>query len=296
MGQELEKNRTELENRVEQRTKQLSTANEDLMTTLNNLQQTQKQLIESEKMAALGGLVAGVAHEINTPIGVGVTAASHIETLTDSLIKQFETDTLKKSDLESYIKDSNEAGKIILTNLTRAAELIRSFKQIAVDQTHDSHRIINVKTYTEECLLSLKPLLKKFQHQVEIICPDNIRINCHPGQYSQIITNLFVNAMRHAYAQGESGHLKLEVHQADELCHFHFSDDGKGIPEADLDKIFDPFFTTARNEGGSGLGLSTIYNIITQNMGGSLRCESIFGQGTSFYFDINPDLEDDREG
>jgi signal transduction histidine kinase len=290
MGQKLEKSRKNLENRVEQRTEELSSANEDLRNILNNLQQTQKQLIESEKMASLGGLVAGVAHEINTPIGVGVTAASHIDTLNHSLLKKFETDSLKKSDLENYIIASGEAGKIILNNLNRAAELIRSFKQIAVDQTHDSHRIINVKDYTEECLISLKPLLKKCQHKVEIICPDDIKINCHPGQYSQIITNLFVNAIDHAYDKGESGLLKLVVHLEDGECYFHFSDDGKGISKENLEKIFDPFFTTARSEGGSGLGLSTIYNIITQNMKGTLRCDSVTGQGTSFYFKINPDL------
>lgn len=289
MGQELEKNQKELEERVEQRTKQLSLTNKDLITTLNSLQKTQKQLVESEKMAALGGLVAGVAHEINTPIGVGVTAASHLVTLNESLVKQFETESLKKSDLDNYILDSNEAGHIILTNLNRAAELIRSFKQIAVDQTHESHRIINVKEYTEECLLSLKPLLNKYQHKVEIICPDDIKINCNPGQYSQIITNLFINAIKHAYDQGQSGHLRLAIYQQDKQCHFHFSDDGKGIPEESLAKIFVPFFTTARNDGGSGLGLSMIYNIITQNMKGSLRCESVLGHGTSFYFDINCD-------
>ena len=287
MGQELEKNRKELESRVDERTRQLSLANKDLTATIQHLQQTQKQLIESEKMASLGGLVAGVAHEINTPIGVGVTAASHMETLNGTLVHQLESNSLKKSDLEFYIKDSVEAGKIILTNLNRAAELIRSFKQIATDQTHDSHRTINVKEYTDECLLSLKPLLKKCQHRVEIICPNDITINCNPGQYSQIIANLFVNAMIHAYDQDESGLLKLVIHLEDKKCHFHFSDNGKGIPEEDQEKIFEPFFTTSRNDGGTGLGLSTIYNIITQNMGGTIHCESIYGQGTHFYFDIN---------
>lgn len=121
-----------------------------------------------------------------------------------------------------------------------------------MDQTHDSYRTINVKTYTEECLISLKPLLKKCQHKVEIICPDDININCHPGQYSQIITNLFVNAIKHAYKEGESGLLKLLIHQEHGHCYFHFSDDGKGISSEDQEKVFDPFYTTTRNEGGSG--------------------------------------------
>ncbi|MCU7834489.1 MAG: DUF3365 domain-containing protein [gamma proteobacterium symbiont of Taylorina sp.] len=286
MGQELEKNQQELENRVEQRTHELSTANQELTTTLDSLKAAQQQLIESEKMASLGGLVAGVAHEINTPIGVGVTAASHLHSLNEDLMKKFESNSLKKSDFENYVKNSEEAGNIILNNLERAAELIRSFKQIAVDQSHDNHREINIKQYIDECLLSLKPLLKKSQHRVEIICPEEIQFNCNPGQFSQIITNLFINAIRHAYDQGQTGHIKLEIHQDNEKIHFHFSDDGKGISEEHLSDIFIPFFTTARSNGGSGLGLSTIYNIITQNMQGTLSCESSPDQGTHFYFSV----------
>jgi len=286
MGKELEKNKKELEDRVEQRTHELSRSNQELTLTLNSLQTTQKQLIESEKMASLGGLVAGVAHEINTPIGVSVTAASHLHSLNDELMTKFETNSLKKSDFGKYVKNSEEAGTIILNNLNRAAELIRSFKQIAVDQSIDAHRMINIKQYVEECLLSLRPMLKKTQHKVEIICADEIQVHCNPGQFAQIINNLFINSIKHAYDEGQAGSLILEIHQDKIKTHFHYSDDGKGISQEHLSQIFNPFFTTARSDGGSGLGLSTIYNIITQNMKGSLRCESIVGQGSDFYFDI----------
>ncbi len=286
MGYELEMNQKELENRVEKRTEELSTANSSLSKTLDSLKNAQTQLIEKEKMAALGGLVAGVAHEINTPIGVSVTAASHLDTLTHSFKKKFEENELKKSDLNSYILDSGEAGIIILNNLNRAADLIRSFKLIAVDQSQDNKRIFNIEKYINEILISLKPTLKKVSHKIEINCPDDIEINCHPGQFSQVITNLLMNSITHAYKKEQSGLLKLEIHRDNKKIYFHYSDDGKGISKENLKKIFTPFFTTTRHSGGSGLGLSTIYNIITQNMNGTIRCESILGQGTDFYFEI----------
>jgi len=294
MGQELEKNQKEIEERVKNRTEQLSQANIELTQTLSSLKKAQEQLVESEKMAALGGLVAGVAHEINTPIGVGVTAASHLENLNASLKHKFKNSPLKKSDLENFMRDSEESGQIILRNLNRAAELISSFKQIAVDQSQDNHRIIRVKKYIDEILLSLKPALKKGNHSIEIECAEDVKINCNPGQFSQIITNLFMNAMKHGYNEGQSGILRLEIHQDDYKTYFHFSDDGKGIAEEHLPEIFTPFFTTARHSGGSGLGLSTTYNIITQNMKGSIRCESTLGHGTHFYFDI-PCKNDDTQ-
>ncbi|MFK5984930.1 MAG: DUF3365 domain-containing protein [Pseudomonadota bacterium] len=287
MGEELQNNQNELENRVEQRTRQLSESNNALTEALDTLQNAQLQLIEKEKMAALGGLVAGVAHEINTPLGVSVTAASHLQAINDSFKKKFHSSSLKKADLESYLDDNDEASLIILNNLNRAAELIRSFKLIAVDQSQHNKRVFNIKQYIEEVLISLKPALKKVNHSIEISCPENIEVNCHPGQFSQIITNLFMNAIKHAFEEGEQGLLKLQVTQTDGQIKFHFSDNGKGISEQNLKKIFTPFFTTARHIGGSGLGLSTIYNIITQNMGGTIRCESIEGKGTDFYFEID---------
>jgi len=286
MGQQLQKNQKELELQVEQRTRQLSLTNDELSSTLKNLQLTQQQLVETEKMASLGGLVAGVAHEINTPIGVGVTASTHLNALNKELQYKLETNNLKKSDLANYIRDSQEAGYIILTNLNRAAQLIKSFKQIAVDQTYDNHRIIDVHSYIDDCLLSLKPLLKIAQHQVDIHCLNNIKINCNPGEFSQVITNLFINSIKHAYDPGQSGHIQLKFEQKANTAYFHYSDDGKGIKKEHINKIFEPFFTTSRNEGGSGLGLSTVYNIITHNMSGSIHCISEAGQGTHFYFEL----------
>jgi signal transduction histidine kinase len=269
----------ELEERVQKRT-------QDLQTALETVQSAQKQLVEAEKMAALGGLVAGVAHEINTPIGVGVTASSMLDERVKAFTELLESGQLKKTDLKKFLEGVTEISNIILPNLNRAADLIRSFKQIAVDQTSLELREFNVKSYLEEILLSLRPKLKKTKHQLEINCPANLELYAHPGHFSQIITNLIMNSLTHAYHEEDSGHLLINVTSAKEHLHFHYHDDGRGISKENLSKIFDPFFTTARNKGGSGLGLSVTYNLVTQNMGGSIRCESEENRGTSFYFDI----------
>jgi len=276
----------QLEQRVKRRTAQLEAANGELREALDTLQHTQKQLVESEKMVALGGLVAGIAHEINTPIGVGVTAASALDERVKSFTQLFENSQLKKSDLKKFIGTVAETSNIILPNLQRAADLIRSFKQIAVDQTSEQPRQFNVCTYLNEILLSLKPALKKTKHTVEIKCSQQVELYSYPGHFAQIITNLLTNSLTHAYDEEQTGLMVLEVSSQQGWLHFHYSDDGKGIPEADLPKIFEPFFTTTRGQGGSGLGLSMIYNIITQNMGGQIHCESTLGKGTSFYFNI----------
>jgi len=286
MGYELEMNQKELESRVAQRTEELNINNKVLKETLDTLQKAQAQLVESEKMAALGGLVAGVAHEINTPLGVGVTAASHLEAMNTSIKSKLKSNLLKKSDLENYINDSEETGTIILNNLDRAADLIRSFKLIAVDQGQDNKRIFNIEKYLQETLTTLKPALKKTKLNIDIVCPKDLEINCNPGQLSQVFTNLFMNSITHAFDEGQTGLMKLEVKSENGNLNFHFSDNGKGIPKEDIKNIFTPFYTTARHKGGSGLGLSTIYNIITQNMNGNIRCESTLGQGTDFYFEI----------
>ncbi len=275
-----------LEQRVKERTIQLEAANSDLQAALETVQRTQKQLVEAEKMSALGGLVAGVAHEINTPIGVGVTAASTLDERVKAFTEIFENGQLKKTDLRKFLAGVTETSNIILPNLHRAAELIRSFKQIAVDQTSLELREFNVKTYLDEILLSLRPKLKKTQHKLTINCPDELYLYTHAGNFSQIITNLIMNSLVHAYEEGQAGHILIKVSENEDKVSFHYHDDGKGIPGENLSKVFDPFFTTARSKGGSGLGLSIIYNIVTQNMNGDLRCESEVGEGTDFYFEI----------
>lgn len=272
----------DLEKRVEQRTAELENTNGELMETLESLKRMQTQLVESEKMASLGGLVAGIAHEINTPVGIGVTAISHLREESEILEKSLQQGSMKRSDLEAYVRKSNEAATIVETNLRRASDLIRSFRNVAVDQMSEEPREFALADYLEEILMSLRPKLKQGGHKIELECDPSIRILSQPGVFSQIVTNLVMNSLIHAFDDSESGRMSLTVNQGDGDIEICYRDFGKGIPEDQVSKVFDPFFTTRRGQGGSGLGLHIIYNIVTRTLGGTIRCESEVGQGTSF--------------
>lgn len=271
-----------LEQRVHERTRQLEEANLELKKTLDQLTNAHKQLVESEKMASLGGLVAGVAHEINTPVGIGVTAASHLEAKTRSILDQYKAGGLKRANLEDYLGVCDESTRMILSNLKRAAELIRSFKQVAVDRSTEEKRAFKLRAYLDEVLLSLRPHLKKTEHEVHVICDPELVMDSYPGALSQIITNLVMNSLLHAFEPGEAGRITITAVMQDEQVLLTYVDNGKGIPPEHLDKIFEPFYTTRRGRGGTGLGLHILYNLVTQSLGGTVRCESTPGQGTSF--------------
>jgi len=273
-----EYNRT-LEFEVTKRTLELSQA-------LENLKVTQQQLVESEKMASLGSLVAGVAHEINTPIGTSISVASFLEHETSSFVSAIQGGQLRRSVLNSYIETATESSQSILRNLQRAGELIQSFKQVAVDQTSLEKRIFAVKPYIEEVLVSLHPRFKKTTHILTVKGDDAIKIDSYPGALSQIVTNLAINSLTHAYQASESGQLCIEVILKGQTLLIGYSDDGCGIEPENQTKIFDPFFTTARSKGGSGLGLHIIYNLVTQTLKGTIKCESTVGGGTKFMIDF----------
>jgi PAS domain S-box-containing protein len=271
-----------LEERVERRTVELEKANTHLIQTLESLKNMQAQLVESEKMASLGGLVAGISHEINTPVGIGVTAISHLREESEILEKRFQQGSMKRSDLEAYLKKSNEAALIVESNLRRASDLIRSFRNVAVDQMSEEPREFLLAECLEEILMSLRPNLKQGNHKIELECDPTIRIFGQPGVLSQIATNLVMNSLIHAFDEGESGRMFLTVRQGGGDIEICYSDFGKGIPEDQVSKVFDPFFTTRRGQGGSGLGLHIVYNLVTRTLGGIIKCESEVGQGTSF--------------
>lgn len=260
--------------------------NDELTHTLHVLKTTQEQLIESKKMAALGGVVAGVAHEINTPIGVGVTAASTLENKTEDILTQYKAGTLKGADVKAYLSSASRSSQLILTNLLRAQELVQSFKQVAVDQTNLTSRTFAIKGYIEKVLLSLEPKLKRTSHQIVIDGEEDVMITSFPGAFSQLITNLVINSLTHAYPTGKAGLLHFEFHQTGERILMTYSDDGCGIPPENQEKIFEPFFTTARSEGGTGLGLHIVYNLVMQTLKGTLQCESRLGEGTTFIFTL----------
>lgn len=252
-----------------------------LAQAYENLKVMQAQIIQQEKMASLGNLVAGIAHEINTPLGVGVTAVSHLKQLTENFIRLYESDTLKRKDMTAYMEDAKEGLAIIYTNLTRAAELVKSFKQVSVDQSSEARRVFDVKKYLDEVLLSLQPKLKHRQVTLQVECEENVKIDSFPGAFAQIITNLLTNSLLHAYEEDGGGTIKIALQRKGEEVVLTFSDDGKGMDQDTLEKMYDPFFTTKRGIG-SGLGLAVLYNIITGQLSGSVKCESKPGQGTTF--------------
>ena len=249
---------------------------------LDQLRVAQNQLVQQEKMASLGGLVAGVAHEINTPVGVGVTAASHLNQEVRALSKAVQDNTLSKPRFEQALRTFEQASDIILLNLTRAADLINSFKRVAVDQSSDERRHVKLKAYIEEVLLSLKPKLKTTKHRIELDCADDIDVVTTPGALSQILTNLVVNAIIHAYEPDKSGLMTIRIQREGERIELKFSDDGRGISADHMARIFDPFFTTRRGQGGTGLGLHIVFNLVHQTLSGTIQVDSELGQGTTF--------------
>ena len=273
--------------------KDLEVTNNELQVSLNTLKETRDRLVQSEKMAALGELVAGVAHEINTPVGVGVTAASFLDAKTKEFLTSYEAGQLKRSALEAYLNTVKEISNSILINMQRAAELISSFKQVAVDQSSQNLRRFNVKEYIDEVLLSLRPKYKKTGHTIEVDCPDNINVSSYPGAVSQIISNLINNSLLHGFKQTENGVMDIKVKYENNEVVFTYSDNGMGMNEEQKEKIFDPFFTTMRGKGGTGLGMSILFNLVTQTLKGKIDMESSPGNGVKFTVTF-PELKEEH--
>lgn len=302
-----ELNRT-LEEKIEERTRELkdayleiSSTNEELsamnqeMQAINNelvdkneqLIEMQAHLVESEKMAALGGLVAGVAHEVNTPLGVSITAASHLSDIIQEIVALEEIKPLNANELKPFLEDIHQATNIIMKNLQRAGKLIKSFKQLSVDQASEPKREFEVTAYLEEILVSLSPTLKKTNITVTTYCPEPIMMDGYPGGFAQIITNLMMNSLKHAYGHGDNGNIRIEITKKGLMVQLIFSDDGLGMDEQTVAKIYEPFFTTKRSsQEGSGLGLSVVYSIVTQQFKGSITCISKLNEGTTFKIEL----------
>jgi len=258
-------------------------AMQELERAYADLKETQANLVQAEKMASLALLVAGVAHEINTPIGIAFGCATHLSGRTGSLTEAFERGTMKKSELAAYVATASESSRLIEQNLTRAAELIQSFKRVAVDQTSEERRRFDLLAYLEEVVTSLGPTLRKSRHRVAIACSPGILMDSFPGALSQVVTNLVMNALTHAFPADSKGHMVIDVDEAAEgEVEIRFADDGVGIAAENLPKVFEPFFTTRRGSGGSGLGLHIVFNLVTQSLGGRISVDSVPGDGTTF--------------
>lgn len=266
---------------------QLEESNLLLEDSLISLRDTQNQLVESEKLAALGRLVAGVSHEINTPLGIGITSISYIGKECSDLEKELSNNTLTRSDLNNFLSGLKNTTKLVLTNLKNAANLVNKFKQIAVDQSTEELRRFNLHEYLDSIIQSLSPQLKHTKYSVSLECPEDISILSYPSILTQIITNLVMNSLIHGFDERDHGSMKLTVEPIqDNMLNIHYTDDGLGILSEHVEKIFEPFFTTKRGQGGVGLGLNIVYNLITRTLSGTIEVESSPNEGVHFHIRI----------
>lgn len=274
--------RIQAEHARRQAKKALEEQNAALNSALSALQEAQSELVRQEKLASLGRLVAGVAHEINTPLGICVTATSHLVQELKLTREDLEAGQLDEDGLQQFFDIIDQTLRIMTTNTQRAAALVRSFKQVAVDQSSDELRNFNLRKYLDEVLLSLQPKLKGKPVTVEVECPPALQLRSYPGAVSQIVTNMVVNSLVHGFAEDEPGVIRIDARMDGEMLELNYSDDGMGMDNAMLGQLFDPFFTTKRGSGGSGLGAHILYNLVTGPLGGTVKVASAPGMGLHY--------------
>ncbi|ATZ72762.1 HAMP domain-containing histidine kinase [Idiomarina sp. X4] len=275
---------TQLEQQVTQRTQALKESNSELLKTLEQLHQYQGQLVESEKMASLGDMVAGIAHEVNTPIGLSVTASTLLQDKLAVMQEKFDAKRISTSEFERFLTDCDENLQIIYRNLNRAADLVTSFKQVAVDQSSEVDRDIEINSFMNDVLMSVKPRRLNPEHfPINVHCAGDIQVRAKAGPLNQILMNLIINSMVHAFEGREKGQIDISFQLVnDNELEIIYTDNGQGV-DADISrKIFDPFVTTKRGSGGSGLGLHLVYNLVTQVLGGNIHFFSEENNGVEF--------------
>jgi PAS domain S-box-containing protein len=267
-----ERKRSELE---------MSKAKDAAEAALRNLRETQNSLIEAEKLAALGRLVAGVAHEVNNPVGISLTVASSLERKIATFAEEVARGELRRSSLTEFVESNRDAASQLVANLNRAAELIQSFKQVAADRHYSDQRVFDLADLTEQVVMSLKPGLRKQNLALSVDCDPDLTMNSFPGPYGQVLTNLFFNSVAHAFPDGKGGAVKIKVQASGEdNVEILFTDNGCGMSPDVRRRAFDPFFTTRRDQGGTGLGLHIVYSIVTNRLGGRINLHSEPGEGT----------------
>ncbi len=257
-------------------------ARDEAERALQDLKDAQVHLVQAEKMAALGALVAGVTHEINTPIGIALTGASLLAEKTRVLRSLFAANMMRRADFAEFMDTAEEATQLMLLNIDRAARLIQSFKQVAVDQASEERRSFVLNDYIHEVLRSLGLSIRRAGHRVDVSCPEDLTLDHYPGAFGQILTNLVMNSIVHGYDPERRGTLRIAVTVDGDLVELVYADDGKGIPQGLQGKVFEPFFTTCRGNGGSGLGLNIVYTLATRTLRGQIRLDSAVGDGTVF--------------
>ena len=252
-----------------------------LQTSLRNLREAQNSLIEAEKLAALGRLVAGVAHEVNSPVGVSLTVASTLEQKSASFAAEAARGDIKRSSLNDFLEVTRDASAQLVANLNRAAELILSFKQVAADRVHSDQRTFDIGILTEQISMSLRAGLKKLNLTLNVKCEPDVTMNSYPGPYGQVLTNLFLNSVTHAFPDGKAGKIDITVRAcSDDEVEILFADNGCGMSFGIRRQAFNPFFTTRRDQGCTGLGLHIVHNIVILRLGGRINLDSEPGEGT----------------
>lgn len=278
----LEQQVVERTHKIERQKTELAERNTRIEQTMTELKETQGKLIQSEKLAALGGLVAGVAHEVNTPIGLVVSGASQIESETTKIKDKFDAQKITKSDLEQYLDLSGDLGRLTLKNAQKAADMIKSFKLVSADQSSQQIADIQLVSYLRDVMISVKPLLMEKGHQSSVNGDENIRLLINAGALSQVITNLVTNAVTHAFKPSEAGKISVEARQSPNAVTIAVTDNGCGISEIHQNKIFDPFFTTKRGQGNTGLGLHIVHNLVHGALKGTIDYQTSEDGGSIF--------------
>jgi PAS domain S-box-containing protein len=276
----------DLEQRVYERTIDLEIARDAAEQSLVDLRATREQLVQAEKLAALGGLVAGVAHEINTPLGVAVTAASHLEAEVQRL-RQLDGDgRMTRADFDAFLGTVVDGSGLVLRNLRRAEALVRGFKQVAADQASGERRTIALGSYLEEVLVSLKPAFRRKPWTIKLDCEDGLALDTWPGAIYQVIVNLVMNSIVHGFAGRDQGEVRITARGVRDGVSIEVVDDGCGMAEDVRRRAFEPFYTTRRGQGGTGLGLHIVWRLVTKTLGGSIEVESEPGHGTRFLMQL----------
>jgi signal transduction histidine kinase len=245
----------------------------DLDGKIFELQHTREELVQSEKMASLGRMVAGFAHEINTPVGVAVGAVSHNEDALDRITAMLSQEEVSEEALREELNGVRQGSALAMANLRRAANLVQSFKRTSIDQTSEHARVFEMSELVNDVLFALQGTLKRLPITVHVECPTALRLDGVPGLIEQLLTNLVMNAVQHAFCDGQrAGNIHIRVQREGTNIHLEFADDGVGMDAGQIERIFEPFYTTRRGQGGSGLGLYICYTIVTARLGGSIEC------------------------
>lgn len=260
----------------------LKQTNKDLKSSIEELGKAENRLLEAEKMASLGSLSAEVSHEVNTPIGVSITSTSYLADQLEHLSNALADQTLSKRKLDDFVENAQHSIELLLNNLNRASDLMASYKQVAVDQTSDKLRKINIAKYLDEIIQALQPKLKKTNHQIEINCANDIEVTCHAGAISQIFTNLILNSIIHGFDGIDQGKITINVVESGQNIIVDFQDNGVGVTPENIGKLFDPFYTTKGSDGGTGLGTHIIYNLVHDTLNGHIEASSDNTEGLAY--------------